>query len=133
MSTNSPKTLFCSPNSTNVLPKKCEFHEDSHTMRSLMLIFFSFFVSGLGISVIQPLGLSYYDDNVPPRQAPLFHGVLSVAKVMGPFLGYILGSLCLRLYENPFNPPPEVKLGDPRWVGAWWLGEFVMVIVSSYH
>lgn len=90
-----------------------------------MLIFFSFFISGLGISVIQPLGLSYYDDNVPPGQAPLFHGILSVAKVLGPFLGYILGSFCLRLHESFWNPPPGVKLGDPKWVGAWWLGELM--------
>jgi MFS family permease len=115
----------------NDLSKNCEAHGED-ALEGLMLIFFAFFIAGFGISVVQPLGLSYYDDNVDPTQAPLFHGILSTARVIGPFLGYILGSLCLRLYVNPMRPPAGVELKDPRWIGAWWLGERFSNELNSY-
>ncbi|CAG0917908.1 unnamed protein product, partial [Notodromas monacha] len=95
-------------------------------LEGMFTIFMAFFVCGLGISVVQPLGLSYYDDNVKSTHAPLYHGTLSAARVLGPFFGYGLGALCLRLYVNPWDPPPGVTLEDPRWLGAWWLGYLIL-------
>ncbi|CAG0924004.1 unnamed protein product [Notodromas monacha] len=119
---------MCLAQTNSALPPVC--HSEGHgSIRGMFMMFASFFVSGLGVSVIQPLGLSYYDDNVPPAQAPLFHAVLSAARVLGPFSGYMLGSVCLRFYVFPGGNPGGIRLEDPRWVGAWWLG-FVLIGAS---
>ena len=48
-------------------------------------------------------------------------------RILGPVAGFVLGALATRLYINPFSPPPDYGPGDPRWLGAWWLG---MLIIS---
>jgi len=46
-------------------------------------------------------------------------------RILGPALGFILGSLCTRLYAD-LTVDPKITPTDPRWVGAWWLGKSVM-------
>jgi Organic Anion Transporter Polypeptide (OATP) family len=48
-------------------------------------------------------------------------------RILGPALGFILGSVCTRLYADLSVDPP-VTPSDPRWVGAWWLG---LVLVGT--
>jgi Organic Anion Transporter Polypeptide (OATP) family len=48
-------------------------------------------------------------------------------RILGPALGFILGSVCTRLYADLSVDPP-VTPNDPRWVGAWWLG---LVLVGT--
>lgn len=45
-------------------------------------------------------------------------------RILGPALGFILGSLCTMLYAD-LDAEPQITPTDPRWVGAWWLGESV--------
>lgn len=40
---------------------------------------------------------------------------------MGPAAGFILGSFCTRLYVDLSDP--GFGPSDPKWVGAWYLGE----------
>ncbi len=54
--------------------------------------------------------------------------VVTSARVVGPTLGYMLGSACLALYVDPGKTPPGLEEGDPRWLGAWWIG-FVVIAV----
>ncbi|KAK8785128.1 hypothetical protein V5799_008508 [Amblyomma americanum] len=51
--------------------------------------------------------------------------IFAILKLAGPTLGYALGSLCLRYYEDP-RMAPVLERTDPRWVGAWWLGYVVL-------
>ena len=59
------------------------------------------------------------------------------ARLVGPTLGFLLGSACLGTYVYPGMEVPAVKRRrcellfsvqvdfnekDPRWVGAWWIG-----------
>ncbi|XP_030073109.1 solute carrier organic anion transporter family member 1B3 isoform X2 [Microcaecilia unicolor] len=53
--------------------------------------------------------------------------------IIGPILGFILGSLCAKLYVDiGFVNPDNITITpqDSRWVGAWWLGFLVSGIVS---
>jgi Organic Anion Transporter Polypeptide (OATP) family. len=40
-----------------------------------------------------------------------------------PTIGYLLGSYALRQYID-ISLHPTITSEDPRWIGAWWLGEF---------
>lgn len=43
-------------------------------------------------------------------------------RILGPALGFIVGSLCTSVYAD-LSVDPKIDTTDPRWVGAWWLGE----------
>ena len=43
-------------------------------------------------------------------------------RILGPALGFILGSLCTSLYAD-LSVDPKITPTDPRWIGAWWLGK----------
>ena len=44
-----------------------------------------------------------------------------LARILGPFLGLGLASICLNIYVNP-TQRPSFGEDDPRWIGAWWIG-----------
>lgn len=43
--------------------------------------------------------------------------------MLGPAIGYALASVCLKFYISP-SLTPTIGTDDPRWLGAWWFGEF---------
>lgn len=50
-------------------------------------------------------------------------------RLLGPAVGFLLSSFCLRYYEDPFYDP-GFSNKDPRWVGAWWLGFMILGFVT---
>ncbi len=58
--------------------------------------------------------------------SPLSLSIVTASRVIGPTLGSLLGSACLATYVDPGNAPDGLKEGDPRWLGAWWVG-FVII------
>ena len=42
-------------------------------------------------------------------------------RLLGPTLGYMLGSASLKMYVNP-GVEVDFNEKDPRWIGAWWFG-----------
>ena len=72
------------------------------------------------------------DDHASRAMAPLYLGVLLAISMVGPALGYILGSFTTRLYVDfdvVVNPASTSAASasrmtprDAGWVGAWWLG-----------
>ena len=48
-------------------------------------------------------------------------------RILGPALGFILGSVCTLLYAD-LSKNPQILPTDPRWVGAWWLG---LVLIAA--
>lgn len=46
-------------------------------------------------------------------------------RLIGPTFGFLFAGMCLKIYISP-TLTPIVQLGDPRWLGAWWLGWVVL-------
>lgn len=95
------------------------------------IVFYIFLVALLGVGMgqtpVYTLGISYIDDNVAGRESALYFAITIGVRIIGPALGFILGSICTRFYID-LSPHPPVLPTDPQWRGAWWLG---LVIVSG--
>lgn len=59
------------------------------------------------------------DDNNDSEFSPLSAITIGV-RILGPAAGFILGSFCTRLYVNLSDP--GFGPSDPKWIGAWYLG-----------
>lgn len=51
----------------------------------------------------------------------LFTAITIGVRILGPALGFIVGSLCTSVYAD-LSVDPKIDITDPRWIGAWWLG-----------
>ncbi|OWK62493.1 Solute carrier organic anion transporter family member 1C1 [Lonchura striata] len=81
----------------------------------------------------------YAEDQVPflaqECNNPLFSipGCVQTVAIIGPIFGFLLGSLCAKLYVDiGFVDLDSVALSpkDVRWVGAWWLGYLIAGVIS---
>ncbi|NXC34862.1 SO1C1 protein, partial [Campylorhamphus procurvoides] len=80
---------------------------------------------GIGETPITPLGISYLDDFAKEENVPVYVACLHTIAMLGPMFGFLLGSLCAKLYvDTGFVDPGSITITpqDSRWVGAWWLG-----------
>ncbi|XP_067998016.1 solute carrier organic anion transporter family member 1C1-like [Melanerpes formicivorus] len=89
---------------------------------------------GIGETPITPLGISYLDDFAREEDVPVYVACLHTIAMLGPMFGFMLGSLCARLYVDiGFVDLENITITpqDSRWVGAWWLG-FLIAGVTSF-
>ncbi|XP_033334301.1 organic anion transporting polypeptide 74D [Megalopta genalis] len=93
----------------------------------LAIFFVSLLGVGMGQTAVYTLGIPYIDDNVASRESPLYFAITIGVRILGPALGFILGSLCTMIYAD-LSVNPQITPTDPRWVGAWWLG---LVLISA--
>ncbi|XP_036144680.1 solute carrier organic anion transporter family member 74D [Monomorium pharaonis] len=93
----------------------------------LAIFFVSLLGVGMGQTAINTLGIPYIDDNVASKESPLYFAITIGVRILGPALGFILGSLCTMVYAD-LSRNPQITPSDPRWVGAWWLG---LVLISA--
>lgn len=87
----------------------------------LAIFFISLLGVGMGQTAVYTLGIPYIDDNVASKESPLYFAITIGVRILGPALGFIVGSLCTSLYVD-LSVDPKIDTTDPRWVGAWWLG-----------
>ncbi|XP_017261024.1 solute carrier organic anion transporter family member 1C1-like [Kryptolebias marmoratus] len=83
---------------------------------------------GIGETPVQPLGISYIDDYAQSENAALYIGCVQTIAVIGPAFGFLLGSLCTKIYVDiGFVDTETVTITpeDGHWVGAWWLGYLI--------
>ncbi|XP_037534071.1 solute carrier organic anion transporter family member 1C1 [Nematolebias whitei] len=88
---------------------------------------------GIGETPVQPLGISYIDDFATEENAALYVGCVQTISVVGPVFGYLLGSLCAKIYVDIGFVKMEtitITPADARWVGAWWLGYLIAGIIT---
>ncbi|NXN92632.1 SO1C1 protein, partial [Rhinopomastus cyanomelas] len=88
---------------------------------------------GIGETPIQPLGITYIDDYAVEENAALYIGCVQTVAIIGPIFGFLLGSLCAKLYVDiGFVDMDSVTIThkDVQWVGAWWLGYLIAGVIS---
>ncbi|XP_067940411.1 solute carrier organic anion transporter family member 4C1-like [Watersipora subatra] len=86
---------------------------------------------GFGGTCLYSLGVTYLDQSVSAKMAPLYIGLMAGASVFGPAMGFIFGGFLLEIYvDYPRKPPPGLTSSDPSWVGAWWLGFLINALIS---
>ncbi|NXL84394.1 SO1C1 protein, partial [Alectura lathami] len=88
---------------------------------------------GIGETPIQPLGITYIDDYAIEENAALYIGCVQTLAIIGPIFGFLLGSLCAKLYVDiGFVDLDSVTITqkDVQWVGAWWLGYLIAGVIS---
>uniref|UniRef100_A0A8D0XDH3 Solute carrier organic anion transporter family member n=2 Tax=Sus scrofa TaxID=9823 RepID=A0A8D0XDH3_PIG len=66
-------------------------------------------------------------------QSKINNGCVQTVAIIGPIFGFLLGSLCAKLYVDiGFVNLDHLTITpkDPQWVGAWWLGYLIAGIIS---
>ncbi|XP_044049477.1 solute carrier organic anion transporter family member 1C1-like isoform X1 [Siniperca chuatsi] len=125
-SVNSTNNLSpCPASSPESTRPDCE-RESSVSMWTYL--FLGNVLRGIGETPVQPLGISYIDDYAQSENAALYIGCVQTISVIGPVFGYLLGSLCAKIYVDIGYVDMEtvtITPGDARWVGAWWLGYLI--------
>uniref|UniRef100_F7BLC0 Solute carrier organic anion transporter family member n=1 Tax=Ciona intestinalis TaxID=7719 RepID=F7BLC0_CIOIN len=98
---------------------------------SLLLMIGHVFV-GLGSAPIGPLGLSFIDDHVLQSKAPIYLGIYVGTSLLGPVLGFLLGSVTSKVYVTTSKFGNEINSGNPDWIGAWWLGYVIIICLMLF-
>ncbi|XP_047722411.1 solute carrier organic anion transporter family member 1C1 isoform X2 [Prionailurus viverrinus] len=96
-------------------------------------VFLGNLLRGIGETPIQPLGIAYLDDFSSEDNSAFYIGCVQTVAIIGPIFGFLLGSLCAKLYVDiGFVNLDHIMITpkDPQWVGAWWLGYLIAGIVS---
>ncbi|XP_036036605.1 solute carrier organic anion transporter family member 1C1 isoform X3 [Onychomys torridus] len=107
--------------SQNKINDECEGDTSSSMW---VYVFLGNLLRGLGETPIQPLGIAYLDD---------FARCVQTVAIIGPIFGFLLGSLCAKLYVDiGFVNLDHITITpkDPQWVGAWWLGYLIAGLLS---
>ncbi|TRY88684.1 hypothetical protein DNTS_006258 [Danionella cerebrum] len=127
----SPCPLRAPTPSSSALPNPgCE-HESRLSM--WIYVFLGNILRGIGETPVQPLGISYIDDHALEENAAFYIGCVQTISVIGPVFGYLLGSVCAKIYVDiGFVNMETISItpGDARWVGAWWLGYLVAGLIT---
>ncbi|XP_063164109.1 solute carrier organic anion transporter family member 1C1-like isoform X2 [Candoia aspera] len=66
-------------------------------------------------------------------QTKIQAGCVQTVAIIGPIFGFLLGSLCAKLYVDiGFVDMGSIHIThkDPHWVGAWWLGYLIAGLIS---
>uniref|UniRef100_A0A8C3BI89 Solute carrier organic anion transporter family member n=1 Tax=Cairina moschata TaxID=8855 RepID=A0A8C3BI89_CAIMO len=77
---------------------------------------------GIGETPIQPLGITYIDDYAIEEDAALYIGCVQTLAIIGPIFGFLLGSLCAKLYVDigfvdlDFLPSLKNLFGNPVYI-----------------
>ncbi|TRY58391.1 hypothetical protein DNTS_018480 [Danionella cerebrum] len=90
-----------------------------------LFVFFGNMLRGVGETPVMPLGLSYLDDFSKEENTAFYLAMIQTVGIMGPMFGFMLGSLCAKLYVDIGTVDLDaitISYKDSRWVGAWWLG-----------
>ncbi|XP_046729061.1 solute carrier organic anion transporter family member 1C1 isoform X3 [Silurus meridionalis] len=125
-----PRMLSVGNHPSTVLNTGCE-NESNLSMWIYVLL--GNILRGIGETPVQPLGISYIDDHAMEDNAAFYIGFVQTISVIGPVFGYLLGSLCAKLYVDIGFVNMEgitITPGDARWVGAWWLGYLIAGFIT---
>ncbi|KTG38236.1 hypothetical protein cypCar_00037954 [Cyprinus carpio] len=89
--------LATAPSTTAGPSSGCE-HESRLSM--WIYVFLGNILRGIGETPVQPLGISYIDDHALEENAAFYIGCVQTISVIGPVFGYLLGSICAKIYVD---------------------------------
>uniref|UniRef100_A0A4W4G745 Solute carrier organic anion transporter family member n=1 Tax=Electrophorus electricus TaxID=8005 RepID=A0A4W4G745_ELEEL len=104
-----------------------------HGSNMWVYVFLGNALRGIGETPVTPLGISYIDDFAKAESSAFYIACLQTIALLGPMFGYLLGSMCAKLYVDIGFVNVDglaITPKDARWVGAWWLGFFVSATVT---
>lgn len=91
-------------------------------------------IIGIAAAPIYTLGTAFIDEIVFPKYVALHIGAYGVTVIVGPLIGYGIGSAFLSTYVDPWLTT-TLTPSDPAWVGAWWipflLFGILLILVST--
>lgn len=94
----------------------------------LIILAVSLLGIGIGQTAIATLGIPMVDDNVKSKQSPLYMAITIGVRILGPAIGYYLGSLCMRI---SYDFTIDKSHTDSDFIGAWYLG-LLLVATSMF-
>ncbi|XP_068416677.1 solute carrier organic anion transporter family member 1C1 isoform X3 [Eschrichtius robustus] len=89
----------------------------------------TFSISPCFLGSKSPLPISVMEKS----QSKINNGCVQTVAIIGPIFGFLLGSLCAKLYVDVgFVNLDHITITpkDPQWVGAWWLGYLIAGSIS---
>ncbi|VDO83391.1 unnamed protein product [Onchocerca flexuosa] len=69
-------------------------------MGPFIMIFSGLLILGVGRTMPYSLGLPLIDDNVKRQNLPLYFGGMFFIRMLGPFLGFLIGSIVNNYYYS---------------------------------
>ncbi|XP_070534288.1 solute carrier organic anion transporter family member 2A1-like [Ptychodera flava] len=108
--------------------QSCDNVLAGNNLAALLCLFLGLLLLGAGFAPIFTLGISYIDDGLERKKAPLYFGILYSMYGLGPLIGYPMAGYFTSKFVDFYRVEEstvEIHKRDPRWVGAWWLGFFV--------
>ncbi|KAA0720767.1 Solute carrier organic anion transporter family member 1C1 [Triplophysa tibetana] len=128
----SESVLSTGPSTSSIPSPGCE---QESRLSMWIYVFLGNILRGIGETPVQPLGISYIDDHALEENAAFYIGCVQTISVIGPVFGYLLGSLCAKIYVDiGFVNMETISItpGDARWVGAWWLGYLIAGLITLF-
>ena len=83
----------------------------------------------VGTTAVYTVGVAYLDEIIYPKFVSLHIGTVLTCAVIGPGFGFVIGSLFLSIYVDPWVDT-DLETTDVNWVGAWWIAPVFMGILS---
>ena len=101
---------------------ECDVNQFSNTViPAVVVLCLASCCNGIGFVAFYTIGIPFIDDNVKKKNSPLYisesklfspttliivksiKGTTGALRLLGPTLGFMISSICLRYYENPFS------------------------------
>ncbi|KAL0268810.1 UNVERIFIED_CONTAM: hypothetical protein PYX00_010624 [Menopon gallinae] len=125
---NHSKKQLCNANRTT----NCV--NEGEGMMPTVILFLTQIIQGIGGCLYFTVGTAYMDDNIKKSKTPALISFSYVLRMLGPAFGYWMSSMCLKMFVVP-TLTPVISESDPRWIGAWWLGNifigFLLFILAT--
>ncbi|XP_057317468.1 solute carrier organic anion transporter family member 4C1-like [Hydractinia symbiolongicarpus] len=111
----------CQSNLTNtdININSCEKENGSNIY--LVIFCVAEMIMGLGTAPLYTLGASFLDENVSPKNSPIYIGVWHIMTFIGPSSGFFVGGIVLNHFVDIGKTPSNLDSNHPLWVGRWWL------------
>uniref|UniRef100_T1JNZ4 Solute carrier organic anion transporter family member n=1 Tax=Strigamia maritima TaxID=126957 RepID=T1JNZ4_STRMM len=113
---------------------ECSSHDKQSLNYYKHIFFLGQFLHGVGAAPLYTIGVAFIDESVTTKMSSVYLGTYYGMAVIGPAIGYLLGSQLLKIYTDVgFKDPRALGLNPSSnvWVGAWWIG-FLLTGVLAF-